>query len=312
MILFQLSHAAEPIQVDDGYTVSKRFEKYRKLDTTISLPKLSFTEGQLVEFDLRYAQVGQRELHLDLFHAVPNKPSKGLIIFIHGGGWRAGNKSHFYPLANLLAQQGYNVALPEYRLSIAALYPAAVDDIEQATQWLLNHSSELGISTSPLIIGGGSSGGHLATLIGFKNNKQAHLLTDKPIPLYNAVINLDGLLDVTSELALKFENRKGNDSALAKWLGGRYETIPDLWHQVSPVNYINEDAPELLIISSGQARFTAGKDKTKRLFNENGRTITIIEHENIIHTFWLFEPYLTNLAADIAEFLMDVSKIEQE
>ncbi|MDO6718778.1 alpha/beta hydrolase [Psychrosphaera sp. 1_MG-2023] len=301
--MFQASSFGATIAIDDGYTVSKRFEKYKKLDPSISLPVIEFAAKQRVQFNLRYAVVDDRELHLDLFHRVTTLPEKGLIVLIHGGGWRAGNKSHFHPLATLLAQQGFDVATPEYRLSIEAPYPAATDDIKVAMDWLVNNKELLGINTQTVTIGGGSSGGHLAALVGFKtNHDNINSKTSSPYEV-NAVISLDGLLSTTTELALKYEDKKGHKSALSMWLGGEYAKRMNKWLEVSPVEYVSDKSPKLLVISSGQHRFTAGREVIKGKIETHNGVFQLIEYPKIIHTFWLFDPYLTAVSKQITSFL---------
>lgn len=297
---------AQPILMDDGYTVSKRFEKYRQLDTNLSLPKVSFGHNQQVQFDLKYTEVEGRELHLDLFHSV--NQSRGLLVLVHGGGWRAGNKSHFYPLANLLAKAGYDVATVEYRLSLEAQYPAAVDDLTEAVEWLHHNQSKIKINGNKIVLVGGSSGGHLAALVGAQMNQKR-----KTALQIDSVVSLDGVLDLSSKLALKFENRKGVNSPLAMWLGGTYESLASLWREASPVTYLGQYSPNLLVISSGQARFTAGyqyaadlvKVAKARFQYVDLSQLMASQRQPLIHTFWLFEPYIEMTSRLILDFIAD-------
>jgi pectinesterase len=62
-----------------------------------------------------YCDTGKRELLLDAFY--PNTKSntkRTAIIIIHGGGWRTGNRTQHYPLAQSLANLGYVAFTPEY------------------------------------------------------------------------------------------------------------------------------------------------------------------------------------------------------
>ena len=47
----------------------------------------------------------------------------------------------------------------------------------------------------------------------------------------NALVDLDGVLDFTTPLALQFENARGSQSAAALWLGGSWEQAPGLWRE---------------------------------------------------------------------------------
>lgn len=57
------------------------------------------------------------------------------------------------------------VVAPDYRLSLDAPYPAALDDCHEALLWMKEHTGELGIRDDQLMVGGESAGGGLAAAI---------------------------------------------------------------------------------------------------------------------------------------------------
>ena len=78
---------------------------------------------------------GKRDLHADLFR--PEKAGKyPALILIHGGGWRAGDKSMEVPMAQMIASKGFVAVAVEYQLSLEAKYPAAVHNIKAAIRWV--------------------------------------------------------------------------------------------------------------------------------------------------------------------------------
>ncbi len=84
-----------------------------------------------------YCDINGRQLKIDAFYPKAKVISfRTAIIIIHGGGWRSGNRTQHYPLAQKLALLGYVCFTPEYRLSTEALYPAAVNDIKAAIRWV--------------------------------------------------------------------------------------------------------------------------------------------------------------------------------
>ena len=86
------------------------------------------------EKDVVYGKVGDEELKLDiatpkgLDHAVP------AIIFIHGGGWRAGNRKDLEGLTKQAAGRGYVAATISYRFAPKYLFPAQVEDAKCAVR----------------------------------------------------------------------------------------------------------------------------------------------------------------------------------
>lgn len=92
---------------------------------------------------------------LDLF--LPDAAPKGLVVYIHGGYWRAFDKSFWSHLAAGCVDSGYAVAMPSYTLCpevrIADIVREAAAAIEAAAR-------EVG---GPVLLTGHSAGGHLAT-----------------------------------------------------------------------------------------------------------------------------------------------------
>lgn len=288
--------------VDDSYSPAERLARYQGANPELRLPVLRFSQGQQVLFERPYRQLGQRQLRLDLFKAVSAKAANPGIVLVHGGGWRAGDKSHFYALANLLAQRGYVVVLPQYRLSIEAPYPAGLEDVNQAILWAKAHAKDIGLDPSRLALGGGSSGGQMAALLA----NTAHLPLFKPQGQGDtqvmALVDLDGVLDLTSPLALAHENKNGNRSAAALWLGGSFEAVPQRWRQASAVSHLSAQSPPALVISSGQGRFTAGKEAFFNGLDRFGVAHRYLELDTV-HPFWLFDPYLDQVAKAVDDFL---------
>jgi acetyl esterase/lipase len=83
--------------------------------------------------NIAYCTVGSRKLVIDAFYPKKQSSNKRIaIIIVHGGGWRTGNRTLHYPLAQRLAELGYVCFTPEYRLSTEALYPAGVYDVKSS------------------------------------------------------------------------------------------------------------------------------------------------------------------------------------
>ena len=83
--------------------------------------------------DIEYARVGDTALLLDL-HTPSGVKQPPLIVYVHGGAWRAGSKSDV-PIAGLL-DHGFAIASVDYRLSTQARFPAQIHDIKAAIRFL--------------------------------------------------------------------------------------------------------------------------------------------------------------------------------
>jgi acetyl esterase len=292
------------LSIDDSYTVSRRYLAYKDEYPSLKVPELTFKAGQRVLFDRLYKTVGDRELHLDIFLPAPSKRgSRQGVMLVHGGGWRAGEKSEFYAMANLLAQRGYAVFLPEYRRSPEAPYPAGLIDVNDALAWVKAQAGTYGVDRDHIALGGGSSGGQMAALLAYTSNTSLFKTHANDDTRVNALFDLDGVLNFTSPLALQFENAAGDASPAALWLGGSAEHAAGKWREASASVHVDAQSPPTLIISSGAPRFTAGKDEVLAELERHGIRHQYLELVNVPHTFWLFEPHLSKVVGDMDAFL---------
>lgn len=294
--------AQQAIPIDDSFTVSARFESDRAKYPQIRLPDLVVQEGQRIWFDRRYQKIGDRELHLDAFLPALGKANGQAILWVHGGAWRSGNKSHGYAMANLLAQRGYAVLLPEFRLAPEAPYPAGLRDVNDALRWAKEHAGELGVAPDRIALGGDSSGGQMAALLAYTAGSGLYAPADADTRV-SALIDCDGVLDMTSPLALQFEDAAGETSPFALWVGGSFAHAPERWRTASAARHLAPPPPPTLILGSGQPRFTAGKETVLEALATAGVRHRFFAFEDAPHTFWLYQPYLTRVVAEIDAFL---------
>ena len=113
--------------------------------------------------DLAYGAHDRQALDLFLPDG-QNSPAR-LFFFIHGGGWRGGDKSEYHALAQALTPFGYAVAFPNYRLAPADPYPAQIADVASALGYLAANARDLNLDLAGVCLAGHSSGGHLASLL---------------------------------------------------------------------------------------------------------------------------------------------------
>lgn len=199
--------------------------------------------------DIEYARVGETSLKLDLHR--PQGENPPLIVYVHGGGWRAGSKEDV-PIADLY-DRGFAIASVDYRLSTQAVFPAQVHDIKAAIRFLRANADLFHLNTTKIAIIGSSAGGHLAALVGVSNGSQE--LEGK------VGENLDQSSDVQTivsyygasnlETILSQSTPKGRDfriPALKLLLGDTPDKKPELAKLASPVTHLDKHDPPLLLI----------------------------------------------------------------
>ncbi|MBN3456774.1 alpha/beta hydrolase [Mycobacterium sp. DSM 3803] len=89
-----------------------------------------------------------------------------VVVFIHGGGWSVGDLDSYDSTARRHAVgAGAVVVSVDYRLAPEHPYPAAVDDVWAATQWVAGHAAELGADADRMAVAGDSAGGNLSAVV---------------------------------------------------------------------------------------------------------------------------------------------------
>lgn len=102
--------------------------------------------------------IATRSGQIALREFVPENP-KAIAAFIHGGGWAAGTIEDFDSLGRALAQASQCIVmLPEYRLAPEHVYPAGLEDVQDALVWMANRAQAAGL---PLVGLGDSAGANL-------------------------------------------------------------------------------------------------------------------------------------------------------
>lgn len=118
--------------------------------------------------DLKDVAYGPHERHrLDLWRVDSPCPAP-LLICIHGGGFRAGDKDRDFALRPLCLKAGIAVACINYRLSQHAIYPASMQDGARAIQFLRYHAKEWNIDPASFACCGGSAGAGISFWVAFR------------------------------------------------------------------------------------------------------------------------------------------------
>ncbi len=102
---------------------------------------------------------------LDYWSAAGNAP---LVVFVHGGGWKRGDKQMMDGSAKLKhwQAQGYAVASVNYRLVPANTVEEQAADVASALAHLKQHATRLGFDATRIALVGHSAGAHLVALVG--------------------------------------------------------------------------------------------------------------------------------------------------
>ncbi len=100
---------------------------------------------------------------IDVFF--PDESNGACIFFIHGGGWRAGDKESWHPVAQHFAQKGYVCTSCNYRLRSEFHLPDMLHDVRTAMSWVKERADEFGFDPDRVAAYGSSAGGHLVGML---------------------------------------------------------------------------------------------------------------------------------------------------
>ena len=163
----------------------------------------------------------------------PGGGDSPILLFIHGGYWRAFDKSMFRFVAERFVEAGACVVLNNYDLCPHVTMDTITEQNRKALAWIWRNAAEIGGDPGRIHVAGHSAGGHLTAML---------LATDwagyglPPAPIRNACA-LSGLFDL-EPLRRSYLNAD---------LGMDEETT----RRNSPIHHIPDSAPELIVAVGG-------------------------------------------------------------
>lgn len=191
--------------------------------------------------NIEYKNVNGKSLQLDMYIPENLQKPAPLLVFIHGGGWRSGNRSDYLVYLIDFAKRGYITATVSYRLLADSCYPACAEDISDAVNWFFKNGQNYGYDPDRIALIGGSAGAHLALLAAY-GWKNPEFKTDSTRShRIKAVVDIYGPYDMTTEYAR-------NHSLVTSFIAHSFKDSPDLYKEASPKQYLNQGDPPTLIL----------------------------------------------------------------
>ncbi len=125
---------------------------------------LTVLAGVKKEKDLAYADAGKFNL-LDVYHSDKFTKPQDVIVFIHGGSWRSGNKETYWFLGRNFARKGKVTVILNYQLSPDVVNQDMALDCAKGLKWVKENIAKYGGNPDRIFVMGHSAGGQLAALI---------------------------------------------------------------------------------------------------------------------------------------------------
>jgi arylformamidase len=121
-------------------------------------------DGGRAQKDVAYSDIGGDRTRLDVY--APEGRDHPIVIWIHGGAWRIGDKAHVQAKPKAFNERGYVLVSVNYRFQPAVAYKEQAGDIARAIRWVHDHAGEFGGDPRRIFLMGHSAGAHLAALVG--------------------------------------------------------------------------------------------------------------------------------------------------
>jgi acetyl esterase/lipase len=136
-----------------------------------------------------------------------------ILVFVHGGTWRSGNKSMYAAIGQEFAKIGYGVVVTNYRLSPKVQHPAHAEDVAKAVAWTRENMPKYGGDKDRLFLMGHSAGGHLVSLLA---TDPEYLKAEKMSPKeIRGVVSISGVYRIYHDVTL-FNSAFGKDEEICK------------------------------------------------------------------------------------------------
>lgn len=165
-----------------------------KQGSALVFPPATLAANVKVVRNVSYAGDELAKHKLDLYLPADQTAPSPVLLFIHGGSWRSGDRSQYTALGNRFAKAGIVTVVASYRLAPQDKPPAQIEDVAAAFAWTMQHIAEYGGDPKRVYIAGHSAGGHLVSELALDGKWLAkHGLTPAAI---RGVAALSGVYDV--------------------------------------------------------------------------------------------------------------------
>ena len=218
----------------------------------LSIPLIA-ADPFTIQSNIPYGMYSGAALLLDIYK--PANPNGYGILYVSGSGWttpfaysapelKSNGQSKLY--ATALANAGYTVFSVNHRSLPRFRYPAPVEDVQRAVRFIRHNAAKFGINPNKIGASGGSSGGHLVSMLGALDGRG--LPTDPdPVERESAKVQcvvaraapVDFLSGTNGSFLLGMTRPLPNDKTSAE-----YRTHVE----ASPISHVTPDDPPFLLM----------------------------------------------------------------
>lgn len=227
---------------------------------------------------------------LDLYRPKAAQGALPVVVFFYGGGWEAGDKAGYRFAALALVEQGFVVAVPDYRVYPEVRFPTFLEDSAKAVAFVRAEAGRHGGDPNRLFLMGHSAGAYNAAMLALDER----LLAAEGVPP-SAISGMVGLAGPYDFLPLT--------SATLQTIFAQ----PDMT-KTQPITFARKEAPPMLL-ATGDGDGTVYPRNTRNLgrrLTELGASVETIEYAGLGHAGIVIA--LSPLFRGTAPVLADVTR----
>jgi acetyl esterase/lipase len=257
--------------------------------------------------DIDYWEDGARRHRLDIYRPRRSVTRAPVFLYLHGGAWIFGDKrEQGLPLMDYLASRGWVCVTANYGLSPKVAFPEHLVDCKRALRWVRGHIAGYGGDPDFVVVGGGSAGGHLASLValtpGDPEYQPGFEAADTSVA---ACVPFYGVYDFTNRDGLR---GRGLGRLLEKSV--MQESITrsrTAYERASPVDRINGGAPPFFVVHGANDSLVPVREArgfVELLRRSSTAPVVYAELPGAQHAFEIFPSIRTaHVVAGVADFL---------
>jgi len=228
------------------------------------------------------------------------------VVWLHGGGWRFGDRHMAPDLSRFFAERGFAMVSIDYRLSDEAVFPAPIEDVNSAVRWIRSVADTFAFDSDHIGLWGSSAGGYLAACaalssaeefqgsehLGYSSAVQA--VVDGYGPVDFSLIDKErdqftsAAVDVEGVVVPDLLPAGHPESFESRFLGVPVHSSPEQVKLANPATYVRKGAAPFLILHGLSDRLIPWP-QSRLLFEALQATeneVTMLTFERLGHGFF--------------------------
>lgn len=255
--------------------------------------------------ELVYSHAGGVARMADLYLPEGMDRPAPVILWVHGGGWRFGDRNLAPDLSRWFAQRGFAMVSFDYRLSDEVKFPEPVIDVKTAVRWVRSIASQYSLDADAIGLWGSSAGAHLSACAalssdqfvseehaGFRSSVCA--VVDGYGPTDFSLIDGDRIAvppkvpDAETVIVRNVLPANDPESFESRHIGVAVRKGSPEVDRANPMRYVHPDAPPFLILH-GESDALVPWTQSQLLYDAlaaAGIEVTLVKYERLGHGFF--------------------------